>query len=258
MSAAFIQKCNRCGKPFIKLDGCNKMTCSCGNLQCYVCGKSIKDYFHFQRKEGPNDAICPLYETDNLRIEKKIKDAQMETVKKVLEEQSELNEEDVQVADDPVVHHQTAQPRFPYPIHMPEPFAMGEQGMGPGPIIVPPAPIQRQVLVDMERQRQQVYRAPMNQQFNHADRNPIVQFHQPPLHPFDIRPVCPMRTQDHIRNPIDLPHHINVPNHINLPPLPLAEAIPQNFPPPPRAHSFDEEMYYQRNINNNWDYRRWQ
>src|SRR5579859_1243074 len=33
MTAALVQICNRCSKPFVKVHGCNKMTCPCGNLQ---------------------------------------------------------------------------------------------------------------------------------------------------------------------------------------------------------------------------------
>lgn len=96
MSAALIQKCNKCTKPFVKLHGCNKMTCTCGNLQCYVCGESIQDYRHFEavRKDGTK---CPLHENTDKRLEAKIKNAQKVAVKKVLEEQRDLNEEDVKV-----------------------------------------------------------------------------------------------------------------------------------------------------------------
>ena len=97
MSAALIQKCNRCSKPFVKISGCNKMTCSCGNLQCYVCGKSIKDYHHFGRAEGPNGTKCPLHEKDDSRLEKKLRDAREEAVKKVLDDQADVEEEDIRV-----------------------------------------------------------------------------------------------------------------------------------------------------------------
>jgi E3 ubiquitin-protein ligase RNF216 len=96
MSAALIQKCNKCSKPFVKLLGCNKMTCNCGNLQCYVCGESIKDYRHFEvvRKDGSK---CPLHENTDQRLETKIKNAQEVAVKKVLEERDDLNEDDLKV-----------------------------------------------------------------------------------------------------------------------------------------------------------------
>jgi len=97
MTAALVQKCNRCAKPFVKIHGCNKMTCLCGNRQCYVCGKSIKDYNHFERREGPNGTKCPLHEKDDSRLEQKLKDAQSDAVKKVLEEQDDLKEDDIKV-----------------------------------------------------------------------------------------------------------------------------------------------------------------
>lgn len=49
MSEALIRKCNKCGTPFVKEEGCNKMTCTrngCMNIQCYVCSKSC-GYDHF-------------------------------------------------------------------------------------------------------------------------------------------------------------------------------------------------------------------
>lgn len=101
MTAALVQKCNTCAKPFVKESGCNKMTCSCGNLQCYVCGESITDYKHFEvaRKDGKK---CPLYEKDDQRLDTKIKQAQADAVKKVLEKEEGLNEEDVKVDIPPV------------------------------------------------------------------------------------------------------------------------------------------------------------
>ena len=42
-----MRKCYRCEKPFVKEQGCNKMTCECGAQMCYVCKKPVKDYRHF-------------------------------------------------------------------------------------------------------------------------------------------------------------------------------------------------------------------
>jgi len=72
------------------------MMCSCGNLQCYVCGQNIKDYRHFDAP-GKDGKVCPLHENDDQRLQRKIQEAQKEAVKKVIEEGEGLNEEDVKV-----------------------------------------------------------------------------------------------------------------------------------------------------------------
>jgi hypothetical protein len=108
MTAALVQKCNKCSRPFVKLSGCNKMTCTCGNLQCYVCGQNIKDYNHFEQGRG-NGTKCPLHENNDSRLEAKILNAREEAVKKVLEEEEGLNEEDVKV-DAPVTNVMAGMP----------------------------------------------------------------------------------------------------------------------------------------------------
>ena len=47
MTEAMIRKCWKCSKPFVKMDGCNKMTCDCGASMCYLCRQPVKDYKHF-------------------------------------------------------------------------------------------------------------------------------------------------------------------------------------------------------------------
>ena len=52
MTLAMVRTCPRpmCRKKFLKNDGCNKMTCSCGCYICYVCRKEIPhnvSYTHF-------------------------------------------------------------------------------------------------------------------------------------------------------------------------------------------------------------------
>ncbi|KAI5193988.1 hypothetical protein AUEXF2481DRAFT_215998 [Aureobasidium subglaciale EXF-2481] len=64
-SKALIRNCNKCKRSFIKSEGCNKMTCpTCGNLQCYLCGKDVTaNYAHFQ---PPNP--CPTFDV-NMTVE---------------------------------------------------------------------------------------------------------------------------------------------------------------------------------------------
>ncbi|KAF6751281.1 hypothetical protein DFP72DRAFT_495742 [Ephemerocybe angulata] len=60
MTRALMRTCPSCQSPFVKEDGCNKMTCpQCGALSCYVCRKAIENYDHF---DPPGD--CPLHDVD--------------------------------------------------------------------------------------------------------------------------------------------------------------------------------------------------
>ena len=43
-----MRECPKCGIRFFKEEGCNRMTCSCGQVMCYQCRKPITGYEHFQ------------------------------------------------------------------------------------------------------------------------------------------------------------------------------------------------------------------
>jgi len=58
MFNAVVRKCPKCKKPFFKEEGCNKMTCPCGAVSCYLCRQLIKDYTHFCRTPHCNHASC--------------------------------------------------------------------------------------------------------------------------------------------------------------------------------------------------------
>lgn len=51
ISEAVMRKCHRCGKRFVKEDGCNKMTCVCGATSCYACKEFDIDYDHFNNNQ---------------------------------------------------------------------------------------------------------------------------------------------------------------------------------------------------------------
>jgi len=44
MTNAVVRRCIKCNAPFVKEAGCNKMTCRCGSMQCYICRKSVQSY----------------------------------------------------------------------------------------------------------------------------------------------------------------------------------------------------------------------
>ncbi len=51
MSRALLRTCSHCNASFSKESGCNKMTCKCGSLVCYICKSTIDKevgYRHFK------------------------------------------------------------------------------------------------------------------------------------------------------------------------------------------------------------------
>lgn len=61
MSKSLLRQCTACKMELIKDDGCNKITCRCGQSICYICRKAITDYKHFCehcRTPGERCNIC--------------------------------------------------------------------------------------------------------------------------------------------------------------------------------------------------------
>lgn len=93
MTAALVRTCNKCKKPFLKESGCNKMTCSCGNLQCYCCGKNVTNsYTHFH-----DAGACPLHDNLEERHRKDIKDAEAAARLEVQKENTNVSSEDLEI-----------------------------------------------------------------------------------------------------------------------------------------------------------------
>ncbi|VBB84173.1 Putative E3 ubiquitin-protein ligase [Podospora comata] len=94
MSAAMIRTCNKCKTPFIKENGCNKMTCTrkgCGNIQCYVCSKSC-DYSHFDEPaRGGKPGNCRLFDETEERHAREVREAEEAARKKVAEANPEVD-----------------------------------------------------------------------------------------------------------------------------------------------------------------------
>ncbi|CAD6446345.1 261b9e22-de22-4335-8a77-c434bd1d6adc [Sclerotinia trifoliorum] len=100
MSAAMIRNCNKCGTPFVKEEGCNKMTCTrngCYNVQCYVCSKSC-NYDHFNDiRRGGKQGNCPLFESVEDRHNNEVRQAEKEALEKVRAEHPEYTEDDLKI-----------------------------------------------------------------------------------------------------------------------------------------------------------------
>ncbi|KAJ9589904.1 hypothetical protein L9F63_016965, partial [Diploptera punctata] len=87
MTEALVRTCYKCQKKFIKEDGCNKMTCTCGAIMCYICRKPVKDYSHFNGQGGDAFHKCPLYSSNDVIHVNPVK----EEAKKAKEEVEALN-----------------------------------------------------------------------------------------------------------------------------------------------------------------------
>ncbi|CAG9766487.1 unnamed protein product [Ceutorhynchus assimilis] len=83
MAEALMRECWKCKTKFIKEDGCNKMTCPCGAMTCYICRKPIKNYQHYNGQGGDQSKLCPLYSENILNNEKEVLEAAMEAKKQV-------------------------------------------------------------------------------------------------------------------------------------------------------------------------------
>ncbi|PBP25611.1 ring finger protein, partial [Diplocarpon rosae] len=100
MSTAMIRKCNKCDTPFVKEEGCNKMTCTrngCRNIQCYVCHMSC-DYSHFNdQRRGGKVGNCPLFESAEQRHDEEVKKAEQEILDKVLAAHPQYTMDDLKI-----------------------------------------------------------------------------------------------------------------------------------------------------------------
>lgn len=63
MTEAMLRECVACKKRYFKEEGCNKMTCECGQAMCYLCRKPVSnDYRHFYGQgASPKAGLCPLW-----------------------------------------------------------------------------------------------------------------------------------------------------------------------------------------------------
>uniref|UniRef100_A0AC34PZM6 RING-type domain-containing protein n=2 Tax=Panagrolaimus sp. JU765 TaxID=591449 RepID=A0AC34PZM6_9BILA len=62
INEAVVRKCHKCNLQFTKYDGCNKITCRCGAIQCYICKEKDVQYNHYCKNNGCSCKMCHLWE----------------------------------------------------------------------------------------------------------------------------------------------------------------------------------------------------
>lgn len=131
MTSALVRSCNKCNTPFVKIEGCNKMTCNrCGNKQCYACSANITGYEHFGN--GGLDGKCPAYDDRGVEVQhqEEVRRAEKAAADRVRAEQPEIEEEDLTIkVSDAVKRSEEQQARrnprdewFPPPHQFPLPL----------------------------------------------------------------------------------------------------------------------------------------
>lgn len=67
------KRCPRCGTAIERSEGCNKMTCSnCGAFFCFLCGKEVDGYGHFQ------GGACMLFDLADLAEQNWVRDLNLQ------------------------------------------------------------------------------------------------------------------------------------------------------------------------------------
>jgi TRIAD3 protein (E3 ubiquitin-protein ligase RNF216) len=137
-SAALIRHCNRCKNAFVKLDGCNKMTCTkCRNTQCYVCSKNVTNYDHF----GNGRNRCPLHDNHEARHEQEVEKAEQEALAKIRAERPDISEEHLKIeVSDRVKQAEQSRLNQAQAQHQNFPFHMNGDQLVAGHIPPPPPP----------------------------------------------------------------------------------------------------------------------
>ncbi|KAJ3033911.1 hypothetical protein HDV00_005651 [Rhizophlyctis rosea] len=101
MTEALLRECPKCSKKYYKTEGCNRMTCDCGQNMCYCCRAALgpNPYTHFaqnpDRTENANGTKCPLYDDAVQRNERDVKEAAERAIQMAVEENPTVAKRDV-------------------------------------------------------------------------------------------------------------------------------------------------------------------
>jgi len=96
LAEAKIRKCPKCTTPFVKSDGCNKMTCRCGAKICYICRQELNGhnpYDHFCKKCGK----CVLFSNAEEDDQRAMREAGLTAAQAYRQELQETGGSDVHV-----------------------------------------------------------------------------------------------------------------------------------------------------------------
>ncbi|KAF3911915.1 hypothetical protein ABW21_db0207934 [Orbilia brochopaga] len=99
MTEALLRKCGKCGLPYVKESGCNKIVCSrCSAINCYLCSKVIKDYKHFNDvNRGGKSGNCLLFDNTDERHHNEVQAAEQAAINKIRAENPDISEEEMRV-----------------------------------------------------------------------------------------------------------------------------------------------------------------
>ncbi|KAJ6263814.1 E3 ubiquitin-protein ligase [Drechslerella dactyloides] len=118
MTEALLRKCGKCGLPYVKESGCNKIVCSrCSAINWYVpiynlitidllltaitsylCSKVIKDYKHFNDpNRGGKVGNCLLFDNTDERHHNEVQAAEQAAINKIRAENPDISEEEMRV-----------------------------------------------------------------------------------------------------------------------------------------------------------------
>ncbi|PGH02350.1 hypothetical protein AJ80_08872 [Polytolypa hystricis UAMH7299] len=165
MSKALIRTCPnpKCQLKIVKEDGCNRMMCvRCRTMLCYLCKKDITKemYDHFRN----TNSTCILHDTVSLADMhlSEVSDARKQAIQKVLEDNPDLKEEDIQVAPPKNDSANTRQAR-----HVDNP---------PRERVIRPPYIPARVIAEMNAARPPRPRVPLRPQSNAAVADNVFQY----------------------------------------------------------------------------------
>ncbi|XP_043466119.1 E3 ubiquitin-protein ligase RNF216-like [Leptopilina heterotoma] len=99
MTRALIRNCLKCGKQFLKSEGCNRMTCVCGASQCYLCDASVAsdNYKHFNGQGSDRHDLCPLYTDDKYQEVQSVLEVAKKTKEAILKQNPDFETEMIDV-----------------------------------------------------------------------------------------------------------------------------------------------------------------